>query len=658
MSDILAEMPQDFIFHLPDGTPVLTGNITQGEKEITLTTFADGVGVWTRDQIAKVVTNPKRKMGRKRFAGSHIKNQGRRGSCFPAGTLVRMGDGSQKPIEKVGLLDKVLTAEGNVRNVIRTMVRDCKDGIYKLKLWGHRHLLATEEHPVLTKNGYKKIANLTKDDWVAIPKFMPQQLESINPYLYTRERTLRAYYTMNKSHSQTIGVAGRVATEVTTKPLPELIKLDSRFGFLVGLFLAEGSASERKIKFHFHTKEMDTLGKFVVDTFKELFDIDCHVRIGRGGKPNNLDVTVYGKLWAELFVSLCSTGSKHKELNQDLCNAPKEFLECVLNGWQAGDGLGRDEFCGGVTISHKLAMNMFDIANALGHRATVETLDVKVNPKHKIKARQKRYQVKWPRDRKPCVSEKSFETETHVYRKVFEVEKIPFEGHVYNLEVEGDHSYVAEGVGVHNCNAYAIAAALEKARELRGLPRVVLGPEFLYAQINGGRDSGSQLKDGWKAAENIGIPPVEFVKYESYLKREQSPEATANAGRFKILKGEAYGVHSDEELATALALGWVCVVACHVTNAWMNLDSNGVVEATDGPGNHAIHCDDIRINSRGEYEYDHAGSWGTRYGQDGRGWTTWKRHYRTPSKYHQFYAVRSTTDDPNDPNQVPKRKAA
>ncbi len=196
-----------------------------------------------------------------------------------------------------------------------------------------------------------------------------------------------------------------------------------------------------------------------------------------------------------------------------------------------------------------------------------------------------------------------------------------------------------------SCNAYAAAAALERARELRRLPRVELGPEFLYAQINGGRDRGSGLANGMKALRDIGCPPKEFVKYESYLKKHQSPEAVANAGRFKTL--EPYAINSEEELATALALGFPCVVAVHVTNNWMKLDGDGVVYPTNGVGNHAICVDDVRINSKGEYEFDHAGSWATRYGDNGRGWTTWKRHYKTPSRYHQFYAIRSTTDDPD-----------
>ncbi len=205
-----------------------------------------------------------------------------------------------------------------------------------------------------------------------------------------------------------------------------------------------------------------------------------------------------------------------------------------------------------------------------------------------------------------------------------------------------------------SCNAYACASLLEKTRVIRGQQNIKLGPEWLYAQINGGRDRGSLLKDGIQAMERLGVPRSELVPYESYLKSQQKAEATEDAKRFRILKDEYFGISSEEELATALAMNFICLVACHVNNNWMKLDSDGVVQPTDGMGNHAIHLDDVRISSSGEYQFDHAGSWGLRYGQSGRGWTTWKRHYKTTVRYHQFVAVRSTIDDPLGP-QLPNR---
>jgi intein/homing endonuclease len=47
--------------------------------------------------------------------------------------------------------------------------------------------------------------------------------------------------------------------------------------------------------------------------------------------------------------------------------------------------------------------------------------------------------------------------EAYLWRKVREIGHQQFSGHIYNLSVEGDESYIAEGIGVHNCAAAAAA---------------------------------------------------------------------------------------------------------------------------------------------------------------------------------------------------------
>ena len=41
------------------------------------------------------------------------------GECFPAGTLLRMADGSQRPIEDVRTLDEAVTAEARAGRVVQ-----------------------------------------------------------------------------------------------------------------------------------------------------------------------------------------------------------------------------------------------------------------------------------------------------------------------------------------------------------------------------------------------------------------------------------------------------------------------------------------------------------------------------------------------------------
>ena len=112
----------------------------------------------------------------------------------------------------------------------------------------------------------------------------------------------------------------------------------------------------------------------------------------------------------------------------------------------------------GTTVSKSLALNMFDIANVLGLRPSINYGDPK--PSHGVKARKRRYNVRTcelnPQDNKGVRCDVDSGA---MWRVVESVESVTFSGWVYNLEVDGDNSYVAEGIGVHNC-VYNMAALM------------------------------------------------------------------------------------------------------------------------------------------------------------------------------------------------------
>lgn len=206
--------------------------------------------------------------------------------------------------------------------------------------------------------------------------------------------------------------------------------------------------------------------------------------------------------------------------------------------------------------------------------------------------------------------------------------------------------WIANQGGRGSCNGYAGAKALQRARVKRGLPLVKLSGEGLYAQINGGRDQGSMLDDGMKCMIDSGVPPEDMVPHEEYLWSKISQEAKAACGRFRA--HEAYRVDTDEEMACGIALGYVGVIAVHVTNAYNRIDADGVVSATDGPGNHAVCVEDARWRDN-EFQYLVPGSWGLQLHDQGRGWHSWRRHLRTTVTYHAFYLIRSVSEDTNNP---------
>lgn len=198
--------------------------------------------------------------------------------------------------------------------------------------------------------------------------------------------------------------------------------------------------------------------------------------------------------------------------------------------------------------------------------------------------------------------------------------------------------------GRGSCNGYAGAWALARTRVMSGLPFQPLSGEYLYSQINGGRDQGSMLDDGMKSLMESGVALESLVKHESYLWSQMSEEARKSAKRFRAI--ECYTANTELGLASGLALGFVGVVAVHASNSWMRLDVDGISDPSRGPGNHAVCCQDVAWIA-GTLCFDIANSWGLSFGQQGCTYNTWKDHLATPNQYHAFYLIRGCTDDPD-----------
>lgn len=357
-------------------------------------------------------------------------DQGNLGSCFAPGTNVRMADGSERAIENVRLGEHVVTAEGNTGRVVRTMLRDEDGGLIRLSLWGHSHLRTTREHPVLTARGYVEARDLRIGDEVALTKYIPiSTVTSIEP---------RNLVTSRRADSNA---------------LPEKIDLTPEAGRLFGLWLAEGSADGTKVRWTFGGHEGETLVPETAGLCRRVFGSDISLNVAQ--RPNGTWwVTLYGTYWNELFKVLGAGPAEAKRPHPLLCSGSPEFLEAMLDGWLAGDGcVRRDGSREGVSISHGIALAMYDIAQALGHRPVIDWRESPINSA--VLTRKPKWTLTMPPGPGRCR-----QTETHVWRKVRKIELEDYVGPVYDLTVEGDHSYVAEGVGVHNCTGNAALGCL------------------------------------------------------------------------------------------------------------------------------------------------------------------------------------------------------
>lgn len=425
-------------------------------------------------------------------------NQYAEGSCFNGDVLIRMADGSQRRIQDVQLLEEVVTAEGRTGRVLQTMARPHSGPLVRVVAWGHSHLRCTPEHPILTRRGYVPAGELNSTDWIAIPRYLPQQSPtSITPSELVDTRGLRA---LKEGRLTYDGVHGIVETVVSA--LPEKIELSDDFGRLVGLYAAEGCQTANKVVWSYGGHELDTLVQETVDLVAKTLGAEARIQI----RPNNsVNVVLYGKHWRLLFAALVPGTAKHgdKHLSRHATNGSASFLRALLDGWYDGDGHMRRrnnrERRDGVTVSHHLALDMHAISVACGLRPAIVHSESSMNAY--AATRQSRWLVTFPvlpetdapeevrygycqcgcgdrvpREHRSRVNRYIVDHSTrpiiagrwrvtqddrYLWRRIREVVEEPFDGeYVYNLHIEGDQSYVAEGVGVHNCVGFAFSRCM------------------------------------------------------------------------------------------------------------------------------------------------------------------------------------------------------
>lgn len=381
--------------------------------------------------------------------GTPVLDQGQEGACFPPGTFVRLTDGSQKYIEDIRPLDHVVTAEGRWGRVTQVMVRKADRGLVKVNISGHLSISCTPEHPFLTQRGFVAAEQLTSTDKVAITRWSPEPDGdlSITTANLVDLRDLRGVLSGKVN-------TGGVITTVT--PLPELIGKTPDFGRLLGLYAAEGHTCANKVVWTFNRTELSTLVAETVNLVKAVFEAEPRIQV----RPNNaVNVVLYGKAWRRLFEVLVPGTSKHgdKRLSRHVTCGPAAYRKAVFDGWMAGDGHIRRTEQNGVSVCKQLALDMHAFATDLGLRPALRESAPTQNAF--AATRQRRFDLTVGTG--GGSNRSAAQDDNAVWRSVQSIDTwAAYDSWVYNIEVEGDHSYVADGVGVHNCCGFGVTHEL------------------------------------------------------------------------------------------------------------------------------------------------------------------------------------------------------
>lgn len=140
----------------------------------------------------------------------------------------------------------------------------------------------------------------------------------------------------------------------------EDIELDGDFGFLVGIYLAEGWVTKT---FMGISNNDECVRKRVTDYCDKFGFTYKNVRNGTSS-----DLKLHSCILARLFKSICDTGSLNKRVPEFAYTAPKKFIQGLLDGYFSGDGtVNKDD--GSVlasSISEKLILGISFLLSYFG----------------------------------------------------------------------------------------------------------------------------------------------------------------------------------------------------------------------------------------------------------------------------------------------------
>lgn len=264
--------------------------------------------------------------------------------------------------------------------------------------------------------------------------------------------------------------------------IPKTIRIDEKFAELLGYFCAEGSVQRDKkrpnsfsLVFSFGKHEKKLVEK-AARLMRQKFGVAPKIR----EMETTLIVEVLKSPVALLLMDLCGKGAKNKKVPACISSADEKVIRAFLKAYIAGDGAIMRDSIAINTVSKKLALGVYHLFLLCGYLPSFYAWDV---PKKKrlgdriinqstlyyVKLKAEKFRKSFLNNGKKFIPRKKsedalrfMETKTHWLVPVFKIAKRKYRGYVYNMEVEGEHSYLANFIGVANCQNWDISQALRE----------------------------------------------------------------------------------------------------------------------------------------------------------------------------------------------------
>jgi intein/homing endonuclease len=346
--------------------------------------------------------------------------------CMPAKTKIETLNGS-KLIKEIKVGDLVKTHLGRYRKVLNVYKRKNYSKIYKIQT-KYQTLYLTKNHPILATTINKNTGYCNRKSWRK-----SQRLKIGHMLHYPKKYIERKVY---------FSVIKKRKDRKIYNPIP----LSSNFAWLLGLYVAEGSGKNR-ITFSLGSHEK----KLIKKTSKILKDFFGKVYLDNSHSWET-NVIVNSRCLGETFRKWTGEHAKNKHIPSFIFKSDEQKKASFLKGLIEGDGCIKKNGVTFVSASKQLRDDFVKLCQSI----SISCTSISFQTTQKGFSSRKRttifrchiHPLDW--NKIQTLSENEFIVKN--IKRVWPKNEYPEFKWVYNLKVEEDNTYIANGFVVHNCD--------------------------------------------------------------------------------------------------------------------------------------------------------------------------------------------------------------
>lgn len=361
--------------------------------------------------------------------------------CFVKGTMVLTNNG-YKPIEDVEVGDMVLTHTNEYKKATEIMQHPTND-LVKINAMMLDELVCTGNHPFYVRKkvrkGHLSQRHFCPPEWV--------DAKSLNKDYYLG-------YAINTDSKlpQWNGVKdGRWGHDNIVNNISKMIESPS-FWYIMGRYVGDGWQRTSKYGSGVVIACSDRNKQSLMDAL-DILDVHYNLTNGR----TCYKVCIYSNEW-HLFVQRYGYKAYGKRVDADTIALPSHLLEHFISGVVDSDGCKIGNLTKVSSVSRELIYGLAQCVAKVHHRPSSIYKTITQNTttiEGRVVNQRDYYTITW----KECDNkqDKAFYEDGVIWYPINSVEPLNEKQIVYNMEVEDDHTYTANGAIVHNCQDISTA---------------------------------------------------------------------------------------------------------------------------------------------------------------------------------------------------------